>query len=436
MHERTQRAVARLLFVFCCAVPTSIVFTMILVTWTSWYQSKKLAEITYDLGRETGLVFQIDRCRMIAPGKYVLDNVRVSDPDSGLQIATIRMIDYFRGKDRVGIVLHQPELQSAGLGLAWSALHDRLISCQAHTVLPTSIVAIDLNIRSRTGALPPLELSAQITPEGESVRMIAHASDPAGRNGPRIRVDLFRNREGTLPATELVLSTEGTALPCSAVAEYAPAIDALGPDAEFSGTIKCSETPSGWSYDLGSSSLRRMNLSYLTDDLPHRVLGDADLRFRRCFIRPGQIINLIGTFHASNVRVKPELLAAMQQRLGMAVDFGVVGDHSNGIECKLAAVDFEITDETMKLTGVCNDFHAGIGSDVALYARGRPIAVTSPTRIDADQLTTILQPPSRSLAAWNQVLLPSSPAASIAERPTAGIRRVTNSRGEPSIRQE
>jgi hypothetical protein len=436
MHERTQRAVARLLFVFCCAVPTSIVFTTILVTWTSWYQSKKLAEITYNLGRETGLVFAIDDCRMIAPGKYILENVRVSDPDSGLQIATIRMIDYFRGTDRVGIFLHQPELQSAGLGLAWSVLHDRLISCQAHTILPTSIVATDVNIRSGTGSLPPLELSAEITPEGQSVRMIAHASDPAGRSGPRIRVNLFRNRESTRPATELVLSTEGTALPCSAVAEYAPSIAALGPEAEFSGTIKCNETPTGWCFDLGSSSLRRMNLSYLTESLPHRVIGEADVRLRRCFIRPGQITSIIGTFHASDVRVKPALLAAMQDYLGMAIDFGVVGERPNGIECKLAAMDFEISDETMKLTGICNDFHAGIGNNVAIYARGRAIAVTAPARIESDQLTTMLQPPSRSVAAWNKILLPSPPVQSIAERPTGGILRVGNSTGEATIRQE
>ena len=436
MHERTQRAVARLLFVFCCAVPTSIVLTAILLTWTSWYQSRKLAEVTYRLGRETGLVFQIDRCRLIAPNTYVLENVRIDDPDSGRNVATIRMVDYFHGTDRVGIRLHQPELQSAGLGQAWSKLHDRLISCPAHTVVPIFIRAADLNIQSRTGSLPLADLWATITPEGKSVRMIAEAGDAAGGTGPRVRVDLFRDREGAIPATELVLSTEGTPLPCSALAEYAPAIRKLGPDAEFSGVVKCVESPDGWSFDLGTSSLTQMNLSFLTDDFPHRVVGKAELHLRRCLVHPGQTVNMNGVLHASGVRLKTPLLEAMRERLGMNIDDRELLPNANGIECKLAAIHFEITDETMNLTGICDDFHAGIGSNVALYARGRPIAWTRASRIDTEQVTAVLDPPSRTLAAWNQVFLPSSPVVSPSERPLGEIRRVKNWTGQDTIRQE
>lgn len=436
MHERTQRAVARLLFVFCCAVPTTIVLASILITWTPWYQSKTLARITYNLARETGLEFQIERCRLIAPGKYVLDNVRIADPDTGLPIATIRMIDYFQGKDRVGIVLHQPEIRSSGLAALWASLHDRLIRSRGQTMLPIKIVATDLNIQSRTGSLPLRDLSAEIMPEGNSVRMLVRAGDPSSRTEPQIRVDLFRDREGAVPATELVLSTVGTALPCSALAEYVPAIASLGPDAEFTGTIKCNESLEGWSFDLGSSSVTKMNLSYLTDALPHRVLGDADIHLRRCLIQPGQVVDINGTIEARGIRIKPALLAAMHERLGIAVDFQEASEHPNGLEYKLAAIQFEITDETMKLQGICDRFLTGIGSDVALYARGRAIAITRPQRFDTDEITAILQPPSRILATWNQVLLPSAPTAVIADRPRAEIRRVTNSTGRETIRQE
>ncbi len=429
MHERTQRAVARLLFVFCCAVPTSIVFLSILVTWTSWYQTRKLAELTHNLGLQTGLVFQVDRCQRIAPGKYVLENVRVSDPDTRQHVVTIRLIDYFHGRDHVAMVLHQPEFQSAGLGHAWTMLHDRLISRPAQTVLPISIAATDVSILSRTGSMPPLDVSATITPEGESVRLIARAENTGRQIGPRIRVELFRDRDRELPATELVLSTDGTALPCSALAEYAPAIEHLGPRAEFSGVIACQQTTHGWSFDLGSSSLTKLSLNDLTDHLPHRVIGQAELHFRRCVIDPGESVHLVGTLQSTkpaNLRIKTPLLIAMRDHLAMAVDERELVPNPNGIECELA-LDFDIRDETMTLTG--------IGDNVVLYSRGRPIAAPPAQRIDAARLTAMLAPPSRWMAAWNSVLLPSSPAAASDGLPAATFRSVRNLDGEASIRQ-
>lgn len=430
MHERTQRAVARLLFVFCCAVPSSIVLAMVLVSWTPWYQSHKLAELTYELGRETGLVFQVGRCDRIAPGKYVLEDVRVTDPDSRRLVATIRMVDYFHGEQHVAIVFHQPEIQSAGLGQVWGMLHDRLIRRPSHTVLPIRIAATDANIISSTGSLPLPDVSASIVPEDESVRMIARAVDTAHHNGPQIHLNLFRDRSGDAPATELVLSTKGTAFRCSALAEYSPAIRSLGPDAVFTGSISCKQEHGGWSFDFGGSTLTNVNLDALTSELPNRVVGRADVRFIRAEIDPGETVNLVGTMttpKATSIRLKSPLLAGLRDHLAMRVDESEILADANGLECKLS-VHFDIRDQTLKLTGVNNS--------VALLARGRAIAWTNPEPIDSDQVTALLSPPSRWLAAWNQVFLPSSPASSIQASPSAQFRNVRNINGPASIRQQ
>lgn len=430
MHERTQRAVARLMFVFCCAVPTSIVFAMILVSWTPWYQSRKLAELTYALGRETGLEFEIGRCDRIAPGKYVLENVRVSDPDSRQPVATIRLIDYFHDDHQVAVILHQPQFQSAGLGHAWTMLHERLISRPARTVLPITITATDASILSRTGSMPPMIVRADVRPEKENVRMIVEAEHPTHPLGPRLRVDLFRDRDQEIPTTKLVLSTEGTALPCSALAEYAPAIKSLGRDAEFRGVMECNETPNGWSYDLKTSSFTNLNLSDLTDHLPHRVVGIAELHLRRCLIDPGESVDLVGSIESSkpsNLRIKTPLLLAIREHLGMRIDEGAFVANPNGIECDLT-VDFEIRDQTMTLTGIRNN--------VILYSRGRPIALAPLLPLDADRITATLAPPSRWLATWNQVLLPSAPTVSAGSAVAPQIRTVRNLDAEPTIWQQ
>jgi hypothetical protein len=454
MHERTQRAVARLLFVFCCALPTAVVLSTIVVSWTPWYQARRLAAIRYQLCRETGLVIELDRCRLIAPGKYVLENVRVRDPETREPVATIRVVDFYRGDDHTGILLHQPELESAGLGRAWSLLHDRLISRPEHTLRPLILAANDVTIHSREGALSLSEVSAHVTPEDHGVRLTAEGQSSGRADQPRLRVDLFRDRSGTAPRTELVVSTDGTALPCSALSEYLPALKKLGPEAQFTGMVQCDQSPAGWSFDFASSSLTDLNLSFLTDSLPHRVVGTAELHLRRCLIQPGRSVHVIGTAKASRLRVGVPLLRAMRERLGLELDLSEFDPARGGVDCKLAAVDFEINDQTMQLTGVCDPFGTGIVNHVALYARGRPIAWTAGKRIDSGQITAVLQPPSESLSRWNQVFLPAPPSAASPAtseppgvsqpaadasvqpgQPRGRIRRVQRWSGEATIRQ-
>ena len=55
MHERTQRAMARLMFVFCCAIPTLVTISVIVFTWTPWYHHRCLSQIEAKLSDETGL---------------------------------------------------------------------------------------------------------------------------------------------------------------------------------------------------------------------------------------------------------------------------------------------------------------------------------------------------------------------------------------------
>jgi hypothetical protein len=413
---------------------------MILITWTPWYQSRLLARLSYELGRETGLVFDIDQYRQVAPGKLLLQGVAISDPETGDLVATIRMVEYLRENDRVGILLHQPELQSAGLGRAWAVVHDRLISRPEHTIRPIKIAAADLNIHSQSGSLALGDLSATVTPEANGVRLVAEAGSGGGFGGfgrgeLLLRCSLFRDRSGDVPRTDLVFSTEGTALPCSVLAEYLPVAKKLGPDAQFVGNVTCQQTANGWSFDFGSPTLMGVELSRCTEDLPHWIRGTADLHLRRCRIEPGRMVDIIGSFQARDVRVGTSLLRALREHTGWLFDETFLDGSNESVECSLAAVDFEITDQTMKLTGICNSMHAAIEPGVALFGSGRAIAKTNPQRFNADRFVAALDPSSRTLAAWNQVFLPSSPTIDATGQPSGQIRRASNWSGGETIQQ-
>ncbi|MCD0458460.1 hypothetical protein [Roseiconus lacunae] len=434
MHERTQRAVARLLFVFCCAVPTFLVASTILVTWTPWFTQRQRERIEYELGRETGLLVHIDAMDQVAPGKYVLRQVRVDDPETNATIADVRVIDFHRGEHQIGMLLHQVTLRSSGLGRAWSLLHGRLLSSPSKTTLPIKVEACDVSIVSSSGSLPFNHLSATITPESDGVRLVAAARDRMDPNQPSLRAEIHRDRSGDRPTSRVVLSTDGTALPCSAVAEYLPVAGMLGSEALWSGTMKCEETENGWTLDLGGCSLTNLQLVDLTRTLRYRVVGSANLHLTRCKISPGGWVSAVGEIDATDLGLPQRVLLAMRNQLGWQIDPQVLASR-DGIECKLAAVHFEIVDETTTLTGICHRHRDSLGQGVALFGFGKELGWTGGTTIASRQITAFVDPPGRSLSVFNQVFLPSSPSVSIAADPRVEIRDATPYSGGPAIRQ-
>ncbi|MCC9599706.1 hypothetical protein LOC67_03960 [Stieleria sp. JC731] len=434
MHERTQRAIARLLFVFCCAVPTFLVLSTVLVTWTPWYTHRQLTRIEYELGRETGLIVHIDDFDQVAPGKYALQNVRLDDPETNATVAEIRLVDYYRGERQIGMLLHQVTLRSSGLGRAWSLVHDRMLSSPSKTTLPIKVEARDVSIVSATGSLPFNHLKADVAPEKDGVRLVIEARDRMDPNQPSIRAEIFRDRAGEQPLSRVVLSTDGTALPCSAVAEYLPTAAKLGNEALLTGTLKCTETPEGWTLDLGGCSLNNVQLVDLTRSLRYRVVGKADIHMSRCKITPGGWVSAVGEIQATDLGLPQRVLIRMRDQLGLKLDPQVIAS-PNGIECKLAAVHFEIIDETTTLTGICHRIRDSLGPGVALYGYGKELGWTDGQSVPSGQITAFVDPPGRSLGLFNQVFLPSSPSVSIAADPRAEIRDTAPYSGGPAIRQ-
>ncbi|MEO1529124.1 MAG: hypothetical protein AAFX06_27200 [Planctomycetota bacterium] len=422
MHERTQRAVARLLFVFCCAVPTGLLLLSVIVTWTPWYQAHRRSLLEHTLQQETGLAIQIERCRELAPGKFKLESVRLEDPESGRPVAVIESIDWLTEDSGTRIVLHQPELRSAALGDAWTLIHDRLIRRPEQTLKPLLIVADDLTIRSSGGSITH-DVEVSVTPKETGVLLLARAKDNLEEDS-FLQCTLFRDRSGATPTTQVSLSTGNTPLPCSAVDDYFPVLRRLGPDAHFRGTMEFRELPDrAWSYNFDGTTISGISLSRLSDNLPYRVSGTASIHLARCEVVPGQSVNLSSVINIPDGGwIESRLLVQLIQRVGLVVNRDA--DHSidGKVQYSKGAFSLTITNERMTLRGLCRrgeDYPSEPAhEDIALCQFGLPLAQTSGD-FPSDAITTIFSPPRTELAYWNGVLLPSPKPMRIATAPAA-----------------
>ncbi|NNE00854.1 MAG: hypothetical protein HKN47_26360 [Pirellulaceae bacterium] len=446
MHERTERAIARLLFVFCCAVPTGFVVLMILVSWTPWVHHRQLRALESQLSRDTGLVVQIEDFDRVSPTKWSLQNLVLIEPETLLEVARVRKVTWLQEDDRIGISLHQTEIQSPQIEHAWQLVHDRYLCRPELTQVPMQLSAIDVTIHSDTGSLPLPSVDAWIKPRPNSVQATIHCVQ-AGRSQSPIKVSVIRDRGSEIPRTQWTLETGPTALPCSALAGYFPLLERLGPDAEFLGTLQWELQRDGaWSIDLGGSRFTQIELSRLFEDLPHRFTGTADLALERCWVVPNEAVNISGSLRAHNGWMGRSLLRSLQEELDFAVDVDSIQARAGDIPYDLVSLHFDMTDWQLRLHGTCSGQRGYelLQPGIVICGHDRPLARSSENAIASIQLAHAIAPDhselvpiSRQTAGMLDLFVPPSHATPInpQAQPSPRIKRAAHWSGGELIRQ-
>ncbi len=456
MHERTQRAIARMTFVFCCAVPTLVTCVIIAVTWTPWWHRRSLAAIEASLSRDTGLVLQIADFKRAAPSTLCLYGVEIFEPETGHEVARVREIQWVQRGQEVSILLQQPELQSSELAHTWKMIHDRFVCRPEQTSSAVQLAANDLTIHSRTGPLTLRDVDAWIRPRvGENAVEATIQCLPATthlaamiQSPSPVNITVVRDRGGDAPSTSWTLSTGETALPCSALAEYLPQLERLGSDAMFSGSMRWSLRPNGWTIDLGGSRFTDIALGQWLENLPHRLTGTATIQLERCRVvceqRVTNVVDIAGSLRARDGLVGPSMFASARRHLGFAV-----ADVDSVVAYDRIALGFNLNGPLLHLEGVCRTEvgYEGLHSGVVLCAGGHPLAESSGETLQATQLQaafapghSVMVPLSRQTSPLMDILMPPSrPAPSpLAPSSDSSIPRITSTRPlreSPSIAQ-
>lgn len=393
MHERTSRAIARLLFVLFCAVPTIATLLVILVTWTPWYHRRCLAALERSLYQQTGLVVQVEDFDRLSPTRLRLHGVRLLEPEMGREVARVRQIWWLAESERTVIRMSQPELQSAELTHVWRLMHDRFLCRPEMVQVDTRFSASDVTIHSRSGALTLRNLDAWIRPLAKAVELHAQCQTAGSREDAEpLRFHLVRDRSGEIPWTRCRLQSGHTPLPCSTLAEYLPWFERLGQEASFSGSLMWQLTGENWFVDLAGARFLRVDLGRLFESIPHRLTGDAELHFQRCRWKPGEVVDISGELRASRGYVSRSLLLAARQHLGFQV--AAIPEAAGDQPYDELALHFDFFGSDLEFQGTCNRLpgynHLEPGS--VLSVGGRALAISGGGRLLAVSLSRALAP--------------------------------------------
>ncbi len=418
MHERTQRALARLMFVLCCALPTLVTLGIILVTWTPWYHHRSRIALESRLGEEMGLVVRIADFARLSPYALTLSGVELSEPETGRPIAQVRLAEWATSGGRSALRLSQPQVQSEQLSAFWALVHDRFLCQPQRTREPMRVHVDDLTIASRHGQpMSFRRVHIQLQPQARGVRLAVEAVQAHAPDDAPITLQLFRDRAGDTPATKWSLQTGAAALPCSALADFSPLIQHLGPDAEFSGNLEWELSADKWQLNLHGSHFRKLDLSRMFETLPHRLTGLADVDFNRGFIQPGKRIDVDGALVARDGNIGGSLVRAAHQWLQFEVAQDAISQHN--LPYDRLALHFSLNGAQLFLTGQCagEPGYESAPPGVALCADGRALARSMGQLLPSANLATAVAPEhsvqvplsQQTASMLNLLLLPSRP---------------------------
>jgi hypothetical protein len=358
-----------------------------------------------------------------------------------MEVASVRRLEWVSGSEQTSILLHQTELQSSQLKRTWQMIHDRFLCRPDLTSLPVEVVGNDLTIHSRTGPLPVRELLARIQPREDAVEATIQCVLANSSSNSPVDIRIRRDRSDDAPVTDWTLHTNGSPLPCSALAEYLPLMASLGSDAEFSGTMSWQLGENHWWVDLGGSFFQHVSLDRLFERQAHRLSGMAEIDFKRCRIEPyNPRSDIVGSIHARDGMIGRSLLMSIHQHLG----FGVrMPEGVSDVEYDRLALAFDLNNTKLKLRGICHQELGYFPTGVVLCQDGQALVQSPETALDALKLVTTIAPPHSVLVplskqtSWlmNVFVPPSRPLPRDDQPYAPRIRSLENSAGGPGITQ-
>ncbi|TWT75184.1 hypothetical protein [Allorhodopirellula solitaria] len=394
MHERTTRAIARWLFVGCCAAPTALTMLAILVTWTPWYHARARRAIESQVALMTGLRVEIGDFERADPSTWRLSEVRLSDPETLQPVVSVRSLQWISQSENTVIRLSQPEIRVESLEQVAGLVHSRFICRPDQTRVPVRIAADDVTLRGSSTAQTIQDFDAWLETRDDVVWATVRCI-PAGYrpDSDGVHLEVTRDRSTSPPTTSWSMQTGEVQLPLAVLSDYYPFLSRLGDEAMFDGSVSGTRqdglTRPAWTLNL-AGHFREIDLGQLTQSLPHRVTGKGTVSVDRCQLDQDWSVNVAGQLAAEEGWMSASLLPRLAEDLGC--ELTVNTDQDFGFDA--LALRFDLYAAQLRVEGVCRSLpgREWLPADVVVSAGGRPIVMSSGNWTDSLNLARLIAP--------------------------------------------
>lgn len=355
MHESTQRLICRAAFAVCCALPTLLVFAWI------FYRILPGAEesLSLQLSAAAGLEVEIASVAYPQPGRTLLTEVRLCDPESHRLLAKIRVVEAVWRDGELALLASQPEIEPDGLPAIWRAVEERLLRSEVQA--PVKMVAAEATLQSRDErkavTLRDLMLRLTATPRGTELdadfRLV-------GEEFPEsLRLAARRNRQVEPAVTEIEFHTAGNDVPVRLLAPWWPAVAGLGDRARLRGSVWSTLPAEG--FDASAAlRLREVELDRLIGErFAHRLTGVAEIAIDAKWSQ-GRLTEANGEIQAGPGAIGRSLVKACVTHLGWKGADWIEKNPGDNLYYRQLALRYQLDSKGLAIFGNCREAGEGV----------------------------------------------------------------------------
>jgi hypothetical protein len=421
MPDLSRRILCRVAFILLCIAPTICVGMYAVMTHWRRERAELYRFWETRILQETGFQATLGAIEPGKRGDIVFLDLVLSDPETKDEVVRARRVHVApAGKRGWVIEVAYPELAAQRVSRLWEPLYDRLRASRGPGDWSGLISANHVTLRrgEQADSLAQFECQFGAGPSGGFAQLEFLLEGSGMTERARVRVN--RNRDKTPPETTVFVQTGSHPLPCSAFAEFIPALRHFGQGAQFQGKSAWRLSSEGWRGENLEGTISNIDLaSMVTNLFPHHLWsGRCDLEIRRAEFESGRLVAAEGVLGGDDGTLSRTLLLAASERLGWKLSRDLPpGDR---IRYRRLGLDFRIDPSGLVIRGRCGS------PTVILDNEQGPLVWDHPESAQVVDLVRVLVPdtrhqvPATRQTAWltNHLPVPSyAPSSRSAQLP-------------------
>ena len=310
VHEATQRAWCRLLFVLAGALPVFITFLACCAESIPAYKRARVQRYSQLLSQITGIQVQIERVELLTPTRRLLYGVRLNHPETGAPLGQVEGLWISETPTGCAIHAQKSQLTAEQLADCYRLLHEQVLcrpSTQPHAMV---LWMNDLVIHSQTEqplafSKVQMELKRQPLATAGSLRFRL-----ANLPGQEAVMTFDRHHDHSEPTSHWTLNSGSQTLPGVWVNRFANNYSIPGNQAAFSGEFDLTYNQSFWNLS-GAGRMHRVDtVSWFERPL---LSGVAYVDFTRFHLTDRGLREAAGSLSIQEGRIHSDLLVAAEE---------------------------------------------------------------------------------------------------------------------------
>jgi hypothetical protein len=432
MKQFSRKTWCRGAFLAFCAAPTLLVAVWILSRAVFGDGSLQREDWERELSARLGMKFTIGGVNHPDFGVTELQQVEVSNAETGELVARAAAIEVTKSADGYVIKAISPEIEAAQLGRLSHILHERLM-CQGSGGERCEISASELTLNDQMASRTLVNLQSVFEPTETGPRLTASFHWPEAVDPEHaVEWSLARELNQSPPATRISVDTGKARLSCHLACLFWPPLERLGPEAEFSGEITWLLTEQG-SAELRGTFFNVDLDSLVSEQFPQVLSGKATVKIEKTVIEEGRLLAAAGSAEVqTGGRISRSLLAAATEHLQL--QNGAPSGGGDVLPYRRLAVGFRLDGAKLQFSGTADPRTPG----VLIASRTAPLlSVPQSHSASAASLARVLLPDSRmqvplaSQTSGLVRLLPAPPISAASQNSQTARRFHTPTRLSP-----